>query len=297
MEAVVWLEDYLSKWNKILFMVSHSQDFMNSVCTHMVHLKGKRLTYYTGNYDMFVQTRGELEEEQMRKYKWEQDQIKQMKDYVARFGHGTAKNAKQAQSKEKTLEKMIRGGLTDKVDVEKAQDFRFMDPGKLAPPVLQLNDISFGYPGCEILYEGVDLGVDLDSRVALVGPNGAGKSTLLKLMTGDLLPVEGAVRPHTNLRISKFSQHFVDVLDLSKTPLDYFMSLWPDMTREDCRRWVGRFGITGPVQTQVMEQLSDGQKSRVVLAKMAKEMPHIMFLVSCSPIRIGWYLLTCFIPM
>ncbi|CAM9187765.1 unnamed protein product, partial [Ectocarpus fasciculatus] len=278
MEAVVWLEDYLSKWNKILFMVSHSQDFMNSVCTHMVHLKGKRLTYYTGNYDSFVQTRGELEEEQMRKYKWEQDQIKQMRDYVARFGHGTAKNAKQAQSKEKTLEKMIRGGLTDKVDVEKAQDFRFMDPGKLAPPVLQLNDISFGYPGCEILYEGVDLGVDLDSRVALVGPNGAGKSTLLKLMTGDLLPVEGAVRPHTNLRISKFSQHFVDVLDLGMSPLDYFMSLWPEMTREDCRRWVGRFGVTGAVQTQVMDQLSDGQKSRVVLAKMAKEMPHIMFL-------------------
>ena len=179
MEAVIWLEDYLSKWNKILFMVSHSQDFMNSVCTHIVHLKNKSLTYYGGNYDTFVQTRSELEEEQMRKYKWEQDQIKHMKDYVARFGHGTAKNAKQAQSKEKTLEKMIRGGLTEKVDVEKAQDFKFMNPGKLAPPVLQLNSISFGYPGCEILYQDVDLGVDLDSRVALVGPNGAGQMCYL----------------------------------------------------------------------------------------------------------------------
>jgi ATP-binding cassette subfamily F protein 2 len=278
MEAVVWLEDYLSKWNKILFLVSHSQDFLNSVCTHMVNLKNKQLVYYTGNYDMFVQTKRELEEEQNRKFKSEQDQIKQMKDYIARFGHGTAKNAKQAQSKEKVLDKMVRGGLTEKVETEKPLDFKFLDPGKLAPPVLQLNDISFGYPGCEILYDRVDLGVDLESRVALVGPNGAGKSTLLKIMTGELIPVTGAVRPHTNLRISKFSQHFVDVLDLTLTPLDYFMQLWPEMTREDCRKFLGRYGISGAVQTQIMGQLSDGQKSRVVLAKMARENPHMLFL-------------------
>ena len=101
MEAVVWLEDYLSKWDKILLMVSHSQDFMNSVCTHIMHLTKKRLTYYTGNYDSFVNTRAEKEEEQMKKFQWEQDQIKHMKEYVARFGQGNAKMARQAQSKEK----------------------------------------------------------------------------------------------------------------------------------------------------------------------------------------------------
>ena len=79
MEAVVWLEEYLANWKKILFMVSHSQDFLNNVCTHTVHLHDKKLYYYTGNYDSFVQTRAELEEEQMKRYAWEQDQIKQMK--------------------------------------------------------------------------------------------------------------------------------------------------------------------------------------------------------------------------
>ena len=82
--------------------------------------------------------------------------------------------ARQAQSKEKTLDKMLKSGLTDKVEHEKALDFKFLDPGKLAPPVLQCNNITFGYPAAEILYRGVDFGVDLDSRVALVGPNGAG---------------------------------------------------------------------------------------------------------------------------
>lgn len=97
-------------------------------------------------------------------------------------------------------------------------------------------------------------------------------------MTGDLTPIVGEVKPHAHLRISKFSQHFIDVLDLDATPLDYFMSLWPDLTREDGRKFLGRYGITGNVQTQVMSQLSDGQKSRVVLAKMAKENPHVLFL-------------------
>mmetsp|Transcript_21797 Transcript_21797/g.21960 ORF Transcript_21797/g.21960 Transcript_21797/m.21960 type:complete len:927 (+) Transcript_21797:62-2842(+) len=278
MEAVIWLEDYLSKWTKILFLVSHSQDFLNSVCTHMVNFTKKKLNYYSGNYDMFVQTRAELEEEQSKRYKWEQDQIKQMKEYVAKFGHGTAKNAKQAQSKEKVLDKMVRGGLTDKVETEKALDFKFLEPGKLAPPVLQCNDVSFGYPGCEILYSGVSFGIDLDSRIALVGPNGAGKSTLLKVITGELLPLTGSIRPHAHLKFAKFTQHFVDVLDLDKTPLDYFMSLWPDMTREDCRKFLGRYGISGAVQTQIMGHLSDGQKSRVVLAKIANENPHLLLL-------------------
>ena len=278
MEAVVWLEDYLSKWNKILFMVSHSQDFMNSVCTHMVQLSNKVFTTFGGNYDTYINTLKEKQEEQEKRYKSEQDQIQHMKDYVAKFGQGNAKMAKQAQSKEKTLKKMQDSGLTEKLVKEKALDFKFVDCGSLSPPVLQCTDIAFGYPNHELLYTGVDFGLDLDSRVALVGPNGAGKSTLLKLLTGDLDPVHGSVRPHAHLRIAKFSQHFVDVLNLEVCPLDYFLATFPEMTREDGRKWLGRFGVSGSVQTQIMGQLSDGQKSRVVIAKMAKESPHMLFL-------------------
>ena len=86
MEAVLWLEDYLSKWKRILLLVSHSQDFLNNVCSHMVHFNNdKRLEYYNGNYDTFVKTKEDLEVNQMKQYKWEQEQIKSMKEYVSCF--------------------------------------------------------------------------------------------------------------------------------------------------------------------------------------------------------------------
>lgn len=174
MEAVIWLEDYLSRWNRILLLVSHSQDFLNNVCTHTIHFTSRRkLVTYDGNYDQFIKTKTEKEENQMKQYKWEQEQIKNMKEYIARFGHGTAKNAKQAQSKEKVLQKMIRAGLTEKPEEEKPLNFKFQNPGHLPPPVLAFHDVQFAYPNCEPLYWNVNLSVDLDSRVALVGPNGA----------------------------------------------------------------------------------------------------------------------------
>lgn len=139
----MWLENYLAAHKKILLMVSHSQDFLNNVCTNIITIQSQKIVSYAGNYDtvhqsrrgccaasafstthtkrattigpQYRQTREEIEENQMKRYNWEQDQIKHMKDYIARFGHGSAKLAKQAQSKEKTLAKMERAGLTKKV--------------------------------------------------------------------------------------------------------------------------------------------------------------------------------------
>eukprot|EP00635_Sarcinochrysidales_sp_CCMP3193_P004984 CAMPEP_0118916000 /NCGR_PEP_ID=MMETSP1166-20130328/16093_1 /TAXON_ID=1104430 /ORGANISM="Chrysoreinhardia sp, Strain CCMP3193" /LENGTH=784 /DNA_ID=CAMNT_0006855787 /DNA_START=35 /DNA_END=2385 /DNA_ORIENTATION=+ len=281
MEAVVWLEEYLSKWPKMLFMVCHSQDFLNNVCTHIVHLDhhARRLAYYRGNYDSFVETRRDANVEMLKRYQAEQADIAAMKEYVARFGHGTAKLARQGKSKEKLLTKKLTSGTkAEKPADDEKLKFKFPDPGPLPPPVLQVNSLTFGYPGCPDLYRDVDFGVDLESRVALVGPNGAGKSTLVSLIFGELVPRGGQVRPHSHLRMSKFTQHFEDVLDYGLTPLDWFMAKYPEVTREDARKWLGRYGTTGSVQQQKISQLSDGQKAKVVFCNMAKEQAHILLL-------------------
>ncbi|KAL6045368.1 ATP-binding cassette sub- F member 2, partial [Balamuthia mandrillaris] len=279
-EACVWLEEYLKNYNRILVLVSHSQDFLNGVCTNIIHLKDKKLTYYTGNYDTYVQARAEKETNQMKRYQWEQDQIAHMKNYIARFGHGSAKLARQAKSKEKTLARMEEGGLTERVTRDRTIRLCFFDVGTLPPPVLQFQNVSFGYPGSnKLLYKNLEFGIDLDSRVALVGPNGVGKSTLLKLMTGDLAPTDGMIKRHNHLRVGWYRQHLMDQLDLDLSPLQFMMQQFPEVKEpQEMRSIIGSFGLTGQTQTSPIRILSDGQKSRVAFAWLAWKEPHLLLL-------------------
>merc|ERR1740136_222277 len=158
-------------------------------------MNNKKLAVYGGNYGLFVTTRAELDENQMKAYKREQEEIAHMKDYIARFGHGSAKLARQAQSKEKTLAKMVADGLTEKVVSDRTVSFCFYSCGKIPPPVIMVQNVSFRYNDqTPYIYKNLEFGMDLDTRLALVGPNGAGKSTLLNLITGDLIPSEGMIR-------------------------------------------------------------------------------------------------------
>jgi ATP-binding cassette, subfamily F, member 2 len=137
LEACVWLEEYLKTYPTILVLVSHSQDFLNGVCTNIMLLKDQELTYYGGNYDTYVRSRQEKETNQMKKYEWEQAQVAHIKDYIARFGHGSAKLAAQAKSRQKVLDKMQDAGLTERVTTDKVLCLEFTDVGTLPPPVLQ----------------------------------------------------------------------------------------------------------------------------------------------------------------
>lgn len=280
LDACVWLEEELKNYKRILVMISHSQDFLNGVCTNIIHMHKGKLVYYGGNYDSYMKTRAELEENQMKQYSREQDQIKHMKDYIARFGHGSAKLARQAQSKEKVLSKMVAGGLTEKVVKDKVLTFYFPDCGKLAPPVVQVQTMSFSYGEDKpAIYKKLDFGIDLESRIALVGPNGAGKSTLLKLLDGTLTPTDGLIRRHNHLKICRYHQHLQDMLELDMSALAFMMKCFPEIKEvEDMRKSIGRYGLTGKQQICPMRNLSDGQRCRVVFAWLAFQAPHLLLL-------------------
>jgi len=280
LDACVWLEEELKTYKRILVVVSHSQDFMNSVCTNIIHLIKRELVYYGGNYDQFVKTRLELLENQAKRYDWEQAQLQHMKDYVARFGHGSAKLARQAQSKEKVMNKMVAGGLTEKVSQEKVKQFYFFDPGDVPPPVIMVQHVSFRYgPDKPLIYKDLDFGIDLDTRVALVGPNGAGKTTLLKLLCADVMPSDGLIRRHSHVKIGRYHQHLHEQLDLELSALEYMLKCFPEVKeKEDMRKIIGRYGLTGRQQVCPMKQLSDGQRCRVSFAWLAWQCPHLLLL-------------------
>nr|TKW06760.1 hypothetical protein SEVIR_7G261800v2 [Setaria viridis] len=260
------------KFDRILVVISHSQDFLNGVCTNIIHMQNKKLKLYTGNYD-------QEPDEAVQMGAGADWQIASMKEYIARFGHGSAKLARQAQSKEKTLAKMERGGLTEKVVRDRILVlFRFTNVGKLPPPVLQFVEVTFGYTPHNLLYKKLDLGVDLDSRIALVGPNGAGKSTLLKLMTGEVAPLDGKVRRHNHLRIAQFHQHLAEKLDQDMSALQYMLKEYPRNEEERMRVAVGKFGLSGKAQVMPMRNLSDGRRSRVIFAWLAYRQPQLLLL-------------------
>ncbi|XP_059223484.1 ATP-binding cassette sub-family F member 2 [Stomoxys calcitrans] len=280
LDACVWLEEELKTYKRILVLISHSQDFLNGVCTNIIHMTQKRLKYYSGNYEAFVRTRMELLENQAKQYNWEQDQIAHMKNYIARFGHGSAKLARQAQSKEKTLAKMVAQGLTEKVTDDKVLNFYFPSCGTIPPPVIMVQNVSFRYnENTPWIYKNLEFGIDLDTRLALVGPNGAGKSTLLKLLYGDLVPTTGMIRKNSHLRIARYHQHLHELLDLDASPLEYMMRAFPEVKeKEEMRKIIGRYGLTGRQQVCPIRQLSDGQRCRVVFAWLAWQVPHLLLL-------------------
>jgi len=288
--ACVWLEEYLKTYPSILVLISHSQDFLNGVCTNIMQLTQKgQLVTWGGNYDQYVKTRAEQEKNQMTKYKKEQEDIAHLLDFIRSCG--TYSNMrKQADSKQKIIDKMKEAGLTEKPLPDPTFNFAFPEADMLPPPVMAFDDVAFSYSGekKEYLYKNVSFGVDLDSRIALVGPNGAGKSTLLKLMLTELTPVEGEVKRHGQLRIGRYNQHSEEVLDMEASPLDFLIKKYEKgittrtgvrpLELDEWRQNLGKYGIVQQYQTKPMKTMSDGMRTRVVMMLIALSNPHILLL-------------------
>ena len=281
LEACVWLDEYLSKWDRTLILVSHSMDFLNGVCTNMIDMRKKQLVYYGGNYDSYIKTRTENEVNQQKAYEKQQDEIKHIKEFIAKAGT-YANLVRQAKSRQKILDKMEADGFIEAVHQDRVFTFRFANVEKLPPPVLSLDNVTFSYSGNkkDNLYENLDFGVDMDSRTALVGPNGVGKSTLLRIFTGKISPTGGTVARHTHLKLGMYSQHSAEQLDLTKSALEFVRDKYPNVSQEYqyWRQQLGRYGLSGESQTALMGTLSEGQKSRIVFALLAIEGPNMLLL-------------------
>ncbi|KAI0123489.1 P-loop containing nucleoside triphosphate hydrolase protein [Xylariales sp. AK1849] len=281
LEACVWLEEYLKKWDRTLVLVSHSQDFLNGVCTTMIDMRKQSLFYYGGNFDSYVKTKSEQDANQMKAYDKQQTEIEHIKKFIASAGT-YANLVKQAKSREKILQKMHDDGLIEKVDQDREFKFRFADADKLPPPVLAFDNVTFSYSGDpkDDLYRNIELGFDMDSRAALVGPNGVGKSTLLRLMTNKISPTAGTVGRHTHLKLGLYSQHSAEQLDLTKSALDFVRDRYREKS-QDYQFWrqqLGKYGVSGNTQTALMGTLSEGQKSRIVFALLAIDQPNMLLL-------------------
>lgn len=293
LRAVLWLEEYLCRWKKTLVVVSHDRDFLNTVCNEIIHLHDLKLHVYRGNFDDFESGYEQRRKEMNKKFEIYDKQMKAAKRSGNRVQQEKVKDrAKFAAAKEAAKSKGKGKGKVDEDEVpadvpqkwrDYSVEFHFPEPTELTPPLLQLIEVSFSYPNRkDFRLSNVDVGIDMGTRVAIVGPNGAGKSTLLNLLAGDLSPAEGEVRRSQKLRIGRYSQHFVDLLTMDETPVQYLLRLHPDQEglskQEAVRAKLGKFGLPSHNHLTPIAKLSGGQKARVVFTSISMSNPHILLL-------------------
>ncbi|CAF1852788.1 unnamed protein product [Brassica oleracea var. botrytis] len=296
LRAVLWLEEYLCLWKKTLVVVSHDRDFLNTVCTDIIQLHDQKLHLYRGNYDDFETGYEQRRKEMNKKFEIHEKQVKAAKRSGDRAQQEKVKDKAKLAVKKEASKRKAKGKAVDedgpapeapKKDNGYSVEFHFPEPTELTPPLLQLLEVSFCYPDRpDFKLSDVDVGIDMGTRVAIVGPNGAGKSTLLNLLAGDLVPTEGEVGRSQKLRIGRYSQHFVDLLTMDETPVEYLLRLHPNPRQEGSattpeeavRAKLGKFGLPSDNHKTSITNLSGGQKARVVFASISMSKPHILLL-------------------
>jgi ATP-binding cassette subfamily F protein 3 len=274
LDAVMWLEDYLVTWPNTVIIVSHAREFLNTVCTDIYHFQDQKLTYYKGNYDSFEKKRAEVVIMKKREAESQKMRMDHVQKFIDKFRYN-AKRASMVQSRIKALQKME---LVEELMEDPTCVFIFPTPDKLRPPLLKIEDGVFNYPEQPPILKNIQFGIDMESRIAVVGANGVGKTTLLKLLLDDLKLTEGNLSRHNRLRTSFFTQHHIDSLNLSLSPVEQFLENYPGSNQEQIRSHLGSFGITGPMALRPLYLLSGGQKSRVAFALTVWKNPHIMIM-------------------
>ena len=273
LDAVVWLEDWLSGYQGTLLMISHDRDFIDATCQRILHIEHCGIKSYSGNYSSFEQTRAEVLATEQAAYQKQQRVIAHMQSYVSRF-KAKATKARQAQSRVKALERMQ---LIAPAHVHSPFNFDFLEPARVADPVLKLDEVSAGY-GQNLVLEDVSLSIGNTDRIALVGPNGAGKSTLIKLLAGTVPAATGSITQAKGLNIGYFAQHQLEQLDPAVSPLQQLQKEFPHRRHQELRNYLGGFGFRGDRVEEKIGPLSGGEKARLALALLIFRQPNLLLM-------------------
>ena len=302
LEAILWLENYLARYAGSILLVSHDREFLNACVNRIAHVHDQTIDCYAGDYDAFERARAERIAQQNQAFQTQQAKIAHLEDFVRRF-RAKATKAKQAQSRVKALERITRIAPAHVADGH--FELEIEAPERGPDLLMRADEMGFGYGDngharsplssslpqagerdkaslCEshvkILFRNINLVLRAGARIALLGPNGAGKSTLIKLLVGELQPTQGTLEITPDIRIGYFAQHQLENLDSAATPLQHMERLAPKETTLTLRNFLGRFGLAGDSEDRAVESFSGGEKSRLALALLAWQKPHLLLL-------------------
>jgi len=277
LDALVWLESWLARFEGTLLVISHDREFLDAICKVIVHLDEGRLVRYSGNYSAFEAMRAERIEQAQAAYARQQEKIAHLQRFIDRF-KAKATKARQAQSRVKALARMEK---LAPVLTASDFDFAFREPQSLPNPMLVLDELACGYGQAQVL-RGVQRSVLAGQRIGILGANGQGKSTLVKTIARVLPALGGRITEGKGLQIGYFAQQELDVLRPDEGPLQHLVRLardaGPPAREQELRDFLGGFRFGGEMVNQAVASLSGGEKARLVLAMLVWQRPNLLLL-------------------
>ncbi len=261
--SIQWVEKYIQTYDGAVIVVSHDREFLDNVCNTMVEISNQKFNYYGGNYSFYLEEKTLRNEIQKGAYENQQAKIRQTERFIERF-KAKATKAKQAQSRQKSLDRME---LVDAVVDENAKvHFKFQFTTQPGRHIFQLEDTSKAY-GEKVILKDTTVGMERGDKIALIGANGKGKSTLLRIVAGTE-EIDGTRRLGHNVKFTFYAQHQLEALNIENTILDELKSANSTKTEMECRTILGCFLFSGEEVFKKIKVLSGGEKSRVALAKV-----------------------------
>ena len=294
LDALVWLEAWLKRYEGTLLVISHDREFLDAVTNVTLHIDAGKLVRYGGNYSKFEDMRAEQMTLQQNAFSKQQDKIAHLQKFIARF-KAKASKAKQAQSRVKAFDRMEKiAPLLSEADFQ----FEFKEPANLPNPMLSMQHVDFGYPAVNdaalgtlptVIVRDVSKSVLAGQRIGILGANGQGKSTVVKTIARDLAAINGEITEGKGLNIGYFAQQELDVLRPADNPLDHMIALAKKVAAEgklagqasreqDLRSFLGQFNFGGDMVKQSVGSMSGGEKARLVLCMMVWQRPNLLLL-------------------
>ena len=268
-ESIIWLEEWLaSEFDGALLMTSHDRDFMNRIVTRIIEVANKTVTTYGGNYDFYERERDIRRDQLLASHKRQQDMLAKEEEFIARFA-ARASHAAQVQSRVKKIDKIERIEIPPE---ERVVRFDFSEPPRSGDDVVVMDNLAKEWPlpdgSIKPVFSGVSGIIRRQSKIAVVGVNGAGKSTFLKVLAGQAEPTAGRAALGANVEMGYFSQHAMELLDPKKTIFETLQDVMPLANIGVIRNLLGAFMFSGDAVEKKIENISGGEKSRVVLATL-----------------------------
>jgi ATP-binding cassette subfamily F protein 3 len=275
LEGAMWLEARLRKYPSAAIIISHDRELLNNSVDHILHLRDGKMELYAGGYDDFERRRAEQSRLQSASRAKQEAERAHLQSFVDRF-KAKASKAAQAQSRMKRLAKLEPIAA---VIEERVAPFAIPSPARpLAPPLMRLEHASVGYGTDEPVLRNLDLRLDIDDRIGLLGVNGAGKSTFAKMAAGALGLRSGTLQRERRIQVGWFHQHQIEALDAADTPLDIIRRERRDDSETAHRSRLAAWGIGFDKQSTTVENLSGGERARLLLNLVAMPAPHLLIL-------------------